>query len=579
MTSGQLFDEKYRIITTLGKGGTSTVYLAQNIRLGTLWAIKQISKEKNKNMDIFIEPNILKRLNHPALPRIFDIVEDEENIYIVEDFVEGVPLDKELHRCKNFPEKRVAFWAKQICDVLNYLHNMTPSPIIFRDLKPSNIILTHEDKIKLIDFGIAREYKEGCIEDTVCMGTRGYCAPEIYTGLNQTDARADIYSFGVTMYSLISGNKPEELHSDMRAIKEETSGISKAMHYVIKKCTELDISKRFQTVNELEKYLSNLGENDIVGKNSTAITRETRKEEIPETVLLRENDSNIHNTNNIYTENQGEIAASINKPIVFKKLILAVIGNVEFATDIAYIVAKLTAFRVLLVNLDFNLDPGGFLDLSKKMNKAFYSGDEEVGLKPFLEFSKDYSYIPYETFERAAFLRNDTKSLHMIGECPCYENAENFKTLDVELFLEWAYKYYDLTVVLVNQSPFDTYAVEVSGKADYLIIPFKASPDKLNETKRYIEFMKSKHLISGERYKAVAFDYKRGTHMPENSIKQMLQSYIGSVEYVQQREELNSLGEVFCTFATKGFSDDYGRLLSDFNIILEKKYKKRWFLR
>jgi hypothetical protein len=94
-----------------------------------------------------------------------------------------------------------------------------------------------------------------------------------------------------------------------------------------------------------------------------------------------------------------------------------------------------------------------------------------------------------------------------------------------------------------------------------------------------MEYMKDKNCISNARYKAVAFEYKRGIHIPENSLNQILPSYIGSIGYKQQREEFRSLGEDFCTFVSKEFSDDYGRILSNFNIALEKKHKKNWFMR
>ncbi len=592
MFNGQLFDEKYRIVATLGQGGTSTVYLGQNIRLGTLWAIKQLNKEKNNKMDLLVEPNILKRLNHPALPRVFDIVEDEHNIYIIEDFIEGVSLDKEIAKNGRYPENRVVTWAKQICDVLHYLHSSTPNPIIFRDLKPSNIILTYDDKIKLIDFGIAREYKEECEGDTVCMGTRGYSAPEQFGSFKQTDARADIFSLGITMYNLLSGKRPEELRFDTSPIKEVIEDISNEMEYIIKKCTELDPAKRFQSVLELKSYLNNCRLEDDCNfidsfdeiknyqygnkEHNTCArkkTKETMNDETPETVLLKENDTNI--SKRIHRE----ILLRNPKPLVFKKLILAILGNAEFSAELAYVIATLTEFNVALINLDFNLDPSIFLQLDKKLRKALSQGDEEVGLAPFLDFSTEYNYISYEVFERAALSRKDLKSLHLITEPPYYENAKRFKDLDVKLLLEGAYKYYDLTLVLINHSPFDEYSVKVSEKADYIIIPFSASVGIINEKLRYMEYMKDKNCISNARYKAVAFEYKRGIHIPENSLNQILPSYIGSIGYKQQREEFRSLGEDFCTFVSKEFSDDYGRILSNFNIALEKKHKKNWFMR
>jgi serine/threonine protein kinase len=211
MVKDNLLEGKYRILSTLGQGGMGRVYLAENIKLGTLWAIKHLQKKPSSSCNLYIEPNILKKLNHPALPRIFDIFEDAGNIYIVVDYIEGVSLDKKLEEVGSFPEEVVLEWAAQLCDVLMYLHGIKPNPIIYRDMKPANIILAEGGRLKLIDFGIAREYKSGTCSDTICIGTRGYAAPEQY-GAGQTSVASDIYSLGVTLYHLLTGKSPNEAH-------------------------------------------------------------------------------------------------------------------------------------------------------------------------------------------------------------------------------------------------------------------------------------------------------------------------------------------------------------------------------
>lgn len=253
----QLFDGKYEIIRILGRGGMGTVYLAKNVKLGALWAIKAVSKKSAHKLDLLAEPNILKRLNHPALPRIFDILEDRENIYIIEDFVEGVSLDKELKRVKRFPEETVVDLAKQICDVLIYLHTIKPNPIIYRDMKPANIIITGEGKVKLIDFGIAREYKKESKSDTSYIGTRGYAAPEQY-GTAQTDARTDIYGLGVTLYHLLTGKSPNEPPYEIRPVRQFDKGFSEGIEKIIEKCTRQDPEMRYQSAGELLQDLNNI---------------------------------------------------------------------------------------------------------------------------------------------------------------------------------------------------------------------------------------------------------------------------------------------------------------------------------
>ncbi len=268
MINGSLFDGKYKILDTLGKGGMSTVYLAENIKLGTLWAIKQIPKVSTVKIDTYVEPNILKQLNHPALPRIFDIAEDVDCVYIIVDYIEGIALDRELEKVKCFPEKIVIEWTKQLCDVLFYLHSHTPNPIIYRDMKPSNIILTKEGSIKLIDFGIAREFRPGSDSDTVYIGTRGYAAPEQF-GKGQTSAASDIYSLGVMLMELLTGKNPNTPPLGLRSVREHDSSLSEGIENIICRCTREEPGERYRSVKEILI--------DIEDINSLGSVSETRK--------------------------------------------------------------------------------------------------------------------------------------------------------------------------------------------------------------------------------------------------------------------------------------------------------------
>ncbi|HHW47065.1 MAG TPA: protein kinase [Clostridiaceae bacterium] len=252
-----LFNGRYRIIKALGSGGMGTVYLAENVSLGTKWAIKAIDKKASKNYDLLAEPNILKKLNHPALPRIIDIEEDDNFLYIIEDYIEGTPLDKQLQFKKRFDEGTVIEWAKQLCNVLLYLHNQKPNPIIYRDMKPSNIIVTPENVVKVIDFGIAREFKKESASDTSYMGTRGYAAPEQY-GTSQTDARTDIYSLGVTLYHLLTGKSPNEPPYEFKPLRQVDKNFSEGIEYIVNKCVQNDPAKRYQNVAELLHDLENM---------------------------------------------------------------------------------------------------------------------------------------------------------------------------------------------------------------------------------------------------------------------------------------------------------------------------------
>ena len=179
---GTVIEGKYEVLKQIGQGGMSIVYLAMDKRLNKQWAVKEIKKQANdRNNEVVIqsmitEANLIKRLDHPALPRIVDIIDNGKTLYVVMDYIEGEPLDKVLNEYGAQPQDLVIEWAKQLCDVLDYLHTRTP-PIIYRDMKPANVMLKPEGNIKLIDFGIAREYKEQNLADTVSLGTKGYAAP------------------------------------------------------------------------------------------------------------------------------------------------------------------------------------------------------------------------------------------------------------------------------------------------------------------------------------------------------------------------------------------------------------------
>ena len=251
-----LLNGRYRVVKRLGSGGMSTVYLAQSLSLGNLWAIKVIDRT-GKDFDLLAEPNILKRLHHPALPRIVDIAQDERYLYIVEDYVQGVSLDKQLQVQQRFDEPTVVGWAIQLCQVLTYLHSQRPHPIIYRDLKPANLIVSPDNRVQLIDFGIAREYKAGRQGDTAYMGTRGYAAPEQY-GSGQTDPRTDIYALGMTLYHLLTGHSPSQPPYAYDNIRRLDGALSQGIEYVVAKCVRQNPDDRYQTAAQVEHDLKNL---------------------------------------------------------------------------------------------------------------------------------------------------------------------------------------------------------------------------------------------------------------------------------------------------------------------------------
>ena len=260
---GQIIDGKYEILREIGRGGMSVVYLAMDKRLNKQWAIKEFRKDKDDESrrialeSLLKEANLMKKLDHPTLPRIVDIIDDSKTVYIVMDYIEGESLNKVLDAYGAQPQETVIEWAKQLSEVLDYLHTRVP-PVIYRDMKPANIMLKPDGTIRLIDFGIAREYKKGKAGDTTSIGTRGYAAPEQFGDKGQTDARTDIYSLGVTLYHLVTGKNPAEPPYEIYPIRHWNANLSSGLEWLIQKCTQLNPNDRFQFCAEVTYVLENL---------------------------------------------------------------------------------------------------------------------------------------------------------------------------------------------------------------------------------------------------------------------------------------------------------------------------------
>lgn len=237
------------------------IYLVNDNRLsGKVWAIKEMSlregisvKERDEISQAFIrEANLLSSLNHPNIPRIVDFFSEHQKYYLVMDFVAGKTLADLLEaQNKPFTEAKILPWAKQLCQVFLYLHNHTP-PIIFRDMKPSNVMIDEYDTVKLIDFGIARLFQVGRPRDTMLLGTPGFAPPEQYGGRGQTDARSDIYALGVTLYQLVTNQDLVTLTTfRFEPVRKYNPRISPPMENVVMRAIEPNPAQRWQTAKEM----------------------------------------------------------------------------------------------------------------------------------------------------------------------------------------------------------------------------------------------------------------------------------------------------------------------------------------
>ena len=260
-----LLHKRYVIQRTIGQGGMGAVYQAKDIkRHGATCAIKEMSlsmvppdEQAQAIQNFKIEAKILWGLNHPNLPSFTGFFSENQRYFMVMEYIDGLTLEELLERNRApFSERRVLGWARQLCDVLEYLHSQNP-PIIFRDMKPGNIMLTRNGHIKLIDFGIARFFRPTGSQDTQLLGTPGFAPPEQY-GKAQTDERSDIYSLGMTLFQLLTNTFSEQGFGlkDVRAINPQ---ISPVVARALEKATALQPEDRYQSVAEFRAALLGVG--------------------------------------------------------------------------------------------------------------------------------------------------------------------------------------------------------------------------------------------------------------------------------------------------------------------------------
>lgn len=280
---GRVIDNKYEIIAAIGKGGMSNVWLGRDRRLDKLWAIKEIKpsakgRQAQANRQAIIdEANFMKRLDHPAIPRVVDIIDTGASIFVVMDYVNGTALSKVLRQQgEPFTQEEVIDWGIQLCDVLGYLHTIHPPagyPVVYRDLKPSNVMLRDDGSVKLIDFGISMELLPNGPSDDRVIGTVGYGAPEqVDPQVHKTtpvDTRADVYALGTTLYTLVTGHVPkmrtdesgrQVVDFNMKPIRDWNPQLSDGLQTIIERATQRNPLDRYQTIAEMRYDLEHYEE-------------------------------------------------------------------------------------------------------------------------------------------------------------------------------------------------------------------------------------------------------------------------------------------------------------------------------
>ncbi|MFO7662022.1 MAG: serine/threonine-protein kinase [Chloroflexota bacterium] len=275
LRSGDVLQGRYMVMGSLGAGGFSSVYRARDLRFPSvtrLCAIKEmtINTADPDLRDLTIksferEAGMLATLNHSAIPDIYDFFTDGNRSYLVLEFVPGQNLLQWLDETDEYLDEQKALdWALQICEALAYLHSQKPQPVVFRDLKPSNIMLDPYNNIRLIDFGIAKLF-EPSEERGTMIGTAGYTPPEQYRG--EATPAVDVYGLGATFHHLLTRQDPRQetpFTFDQRPIRAASPGISRAFEAIIMRCLAYDPKDRFPDAMALRETLLVLsqGESD-----------------------------------------------------------------------------------------------------------------------------------------------------------------------------------------------------------------------------------------------------------------------------------------------------------------------------
>ncbi|MHB8600134.1 MAG: serine/threonine protein kinase [Ktedonobacteraceae bacterium] len=263
-----LLKQRYRILAQVGNGGFSVVYKAADTQDSNCKvAIKAITLHGLQTQEIIEateafnrEMLILSDLKHCNLPRIRNHFADTSCWYLVMDFIEGTSLEKHLESMPGgrLPLEEVLDIGVLLCDVLDYLHERQP-PVIFRDLKPANVILTVDGHLALIDFGIARRFKPGQQKDTMVFGSPGYAAPEQY-GKAQTTPRADIYSLGALLHQLLTGDDPSQNAFHFASVEAKGEDALLRLITLISRMVEMDEKNRPESIAVIEKELRSIGD-------------------------------------------------------------------------------------------------------------------------------------------------------------------------------------------------------------------------------------------------------------------------------------------------------------------------------
>jgi len=254
MKEGQVYLGKYNIIQVLKETEDVCVLLAEHIQLNSYWIIKKLKKSQTQSRR---EIHVLKGVKHPGIPLIIDVIEDGDYLVIIREYVDGKTLNEIVYEKGVLAQEEVVDIGIKLCAILTFLHEELDNPLIFRDVKPDNIIITKDNIVQLIDFGIARFHKEEKLHDTMYLGTKGFASPEQY-GFSQTDVRTDVFGIGATLYFLLTKNDLGKPPYTLKPLNVFRKDINNFMNDIVQKACEINKNLRYQSVEALSLDLEKL---------------------------------------------------------------------------------------------------------------------------------------------------------------------------------------------------------------------------------------------------------------------------------------------------------------------------------
>lgn len=538
MKPGDIIAQKYKVRMELGKGGTSTVYLTENIIMGTYWTIKHMYKGSEVVISAYSECEMLKKINYPTLPRIFDFIEEENDIYIVMDYAEGRTLKEIIEFSQQVSQKDIISWFTELANTLKYLHDLDTGAIIYRDMKPANIIVMKDNRIRLIDFGSARDYKAGNGEDTVYIGTRGYAAPEQY-GIGQSDKRTDIYSLGVTMFELITGISPLVSINIRREIEAYLESCEDGLIKIIDKCTRDNNADRYEDTYALLEDLSRY-------QNGAIETKENNRGKVLGGSFL---------LNKIMGKRKYT-------PIAFKKQILVVLENLEFSCELAYAIALMSETRVALVDMDtFGLSIESYLNI-----KAIGNFIEELREKGFERIGR-YKYDTFQKKELFVFgsVADHTDSLY---KSKIRVRGEIFEEKGVsKAIVDVIYNSFDFTIINVSGQIDDKARKSFFAGCDCIVVPMQADIMDIRKRSLIMDYVYANEKLR-VKAKYVLWQYQKDIHIPYTYIKDLIgkEKLAGAIPFHRLRQEYRKYGKYKPEKLVNIHSNEYKKIMKELNV-------------